>query len=287
MSQYSFEVTEGDFDARVIKASHTQPVLVDFWADWCAPCRQLKPLLENLAEAQQGRFLLAKLNVEQHPALATRYGVRGIPDVRAFVNGEPVDGFTGVLPQSALEAFIERVMPSPAEPLRLLALTHRDAGNTAQAITQLREAIAVDPRHEAAQLDLVELLADIGDTDEAARLLKPLASKGRDRDRIETLVARTALAANAAPDTDAMERLEAQVDEVPHDLAVRMALVRACVASKRWESALTHLLAIVQQDPEFDDGAARKMMVQIFALPELAPDLVRRYRRALASAINR
>ena len=287
MSELIFDVSEADFDAQVIRASHTQPVLVDFWADWCAPCRQLKPLLEKLVVAQQGRVVLAKVDVEAQAALASRYKVRGIPDVRAFVNGDLVDGFTGVMHEAALQTFIERLLPSPAEPLRLLALTARDEGNTTQAIVQLREAIAVDPQHQAAQLDLVELLADVGDADEAARLLKPLTTGDRHRERVEALRARVALASQATPGATGLNQLEAEVERAPDDIAARIALARACVARKDWEKALTHLLAAVQLDAAFENGAARKIMVQIFALPDVAPDLVRRYRRALASAINR
>ena len=287
MPRFSFDASDADFDAKVIQASHSQPILVDFWASWCAPCRQLKPLLEKLVEAHQGRFRLAKVDVEAQPALATRYQVRGIPDVRAFVNGELVDGFTGVLPQAALQAFIERVLPSPAEPLRLLALTHRDAGDATQAIAQLREAIEVDPRHEAAQLDLVDLLADIGEIDEATRLLEPLTLRGRDRRRIEALGARTALAARHAPNSKDIAQLEADVERAPDDLVARMALAGAYLANKDWEKALEQLLFSVERDRAFQDEAARKTMVQIFSLPEVAPDVVRRYRRALAAAINR
>lgn len=287
MPVFSIDVSEADFDVQVIQASHAQPVLVDFWAGWCAPCRQLKPLLEQLVAAQQGRVLLAKVDVEAQPALASRYKVRGIPDVRAFVNGALVDGFTGVLPQAALQAFIERLLPSPAEPLRLLALTARDAGDTTEAIVQLREAIAADPQHEAAQLDLVELHVDIGDSDEADRLLQPLRLRGRCTERIDALSARLALSGHAMAHEADLTQLESAVERAPEDVGARLALSRACVAKKQWEKALAHLLAAVQIDPAFEDGAARKTMVQIFALPDVAPDLVRHYRRALASAINR
>ena len=118
MDAYSFDTATETFEIDVLKASEKVPVLVDFWAPWCAPCRVLKPVLEKLAVEYQGRFLLAKVNSDEHPKLSAQFGVRGIPNVKAFVDGKLADEFTGALPESGVRAFIDRLIPTPGEKLR-------------------------------------------------------------------------------------------------------------------------------------------------------------------------
>jgi putative thioredoxin len=122
MAANAIDVSVADFDDKVLAASRAVPVVVDFWAPWCQPCRILKPILEKLAAEFGGRFILAKVNSDENQELSMRYGVRGIPAVKAFVNGEPVDEFTGALPEGQVREFIERLIPSPAEPPRAQAL---------------------------------------------------------------------------------------------------------------------------------------------------------------------
>src|SRR5512135_137815 len=136
---HAFDVSEADFDAQVVAASHKQPVVIDFWAPWCAPCKVLKPVLEKLAAEYQGKFLLAKVNSDENPDLSVRYGVRGIPAVKAMVGGRIVNEFTGALPEGAVRDWLAKVIPSPAEEMRTLARQRMTEGDLEGALAQLAE----------------------------------------------------------------------------------------------------------------------------------------------------
>jgi putative thioredoxin len=151
-------VTRTNFDEAVLGASSARPVLVDFWAPWCAPCRALAPVLDRLAAEYAGRFTLAKLNTEDEPELAARYGVRGIPNCKLFAGGEVVDEFTGALPEGALRDFLAAALPSPAAPLVAAAKALLAAADAPGALARLDEAQALDPRDEDARLTRVEAL---------------------------------------------------------------------------------------------------------------------------------
>jgi len=286
MSQFSFDVTEADFEQRVLQSSRALPVVVDFWASWCQPCKVLKPMLEKLAEEHQGSFLLAKVDTEAWPNLAAHFGVRGIPDVRAFVDGQIVDGFTGALPEGQVRDFLRRIMPSPAAPIVQRAEVLLAQGDAPGALSQLREAVKMDPALEEAWVMLIEQLIAQGHGDEAAELLPAVADRIRDRSRLEALQARLALGTGKRPATADIEAMVARLKAAPDDLDLRLSLAEALVGVGAWEQALDQLLTIVRRDRTHADEAARRKMVQIFALRELDPGLVRRYRSALASALN-
>ena len=180
MSAFSYDVSLDDFDQKVLAISRRVPVLVNFWAPWCAPCRSLKPILEKLADEYQGRFLLAKLNSDKNQELAVRYGVRSIPAVKAFANGELVDEFMGALPEGRVREFIDSLVPSRAEPLRREAEAARGRGDMDATRRLLLEAISLDPKHEAARLDLVELLVEAGEFEQAHSLLDEVGDRARD-----------------------------------------------------------------------------------------------------------
>lgn len=286
MSAFSFDVTADDFDQKVIAASHQQPVLVDFWASWCGPCRSLKPVLEKLADEMGGQFLLAKVDTEAEPDLPAQYGVRGIPDVRAFVNGEMVDGFTGAQPEGQVRAFIERLAPSPAAQQIHAAVECLNANDGARALDYLKEAVKVAPDDINAWLMLIEVLIGEGHLEDAEQLIPAIAPKVDDKATIAALQARLDMARGSATSEEDLAALATRLETDPDDLDARLALADACIARHRWEQALSQLLWVVQKDRQFKDEAARKKMIQIFALPEVEPTLVRRFRSALASTLN-
>ena len=283
MNTYSFDTGTEVFERDVLKASETTPVLVDFWAPWCAPCRVLKPILEKLAGEYQGRFLLAKVNSDEHPQLSARFGVRGIPNVKAFVEGKLADEFTGALPESEVRAFIDRLIPTPGEKLRRAARALLIQGDFDEAERQLRRALGLEPANRALRLDLVELLLAKNSQAEADELLAPIPERERD-ERAERLYSALALW-KKSQQLPPIAELEARLAADPADLPARLALGERLLAERRYEGALAALLEVVRADKGALRTSARKLMVEVFDIAADQPELVSRFRRLLAGAL--
>ncbi|KAB2924060.1 MAG: tetratricopeptide repeat protein [Dechloromonas sp.] len=285
MSQFAFDVTLEDFEAKVLLPADTVPVLVDFWAPWCEPCKVLKPMLEKLADEYAGRFLLAKVNSDEFPELAQHFGVRSIPSVKVLFQGQLVDEFNGALPESQLRAFIDRVAlpagPGGTSPREQAAALVTE-GQLDAALAILVEASNQTPDDEAIRLDAIELLMQLGRNDEAQQLLA--VEYKQEGDRATALRARLALARGAADTAP----LEARLAANPDDHATRLELSRAYAAQSNFRAALEAALEVVRRDRFFDEGAGRKALLQLFeALAgEQYDDLVREFRRKLSAALN-
>jgi putative thioredoxin len=285
MSQYAFDVSLEDFEAKVLLPAETVPVLVDFWAPWCEPCKVLKPILEKLAEEYAGRFLLAKVNADESPELAQHFGVRSIPSVKVLFQGQLVDEFNGAMAESQLREFIDRVAlpggPASASPREQAAALVAE-GQLDAALAILVEASRNSPEDEAIRLDAIDVLMQLGRNDEAQQLLA--VEYKQQGDRAAALRARLALAQGAA-DTGP---LEARLAVNPDDHATRLELSRAYAAQSRFREALEAALEVVRRDRFFDEGAGRKALLQLFeALAgEQYDDLVREFRRKLSAALN-
>lgn len=285
MSPYSYDVGVADFQQRVIDASRQVPVVIDFWAEWCGPCRALKPILEKLAEEYQGKFLLAKIDSDKHQELATQFGVRGIPSVKAVRNGEVVDEFSGALPEAAVREFLERLIPSPAEELRQTALAARDAGDPAQALQWLAQASKLAPKNEDVRLDAAEILLGLQQLDDSQRLLASLAPETRARDRAQRLLAQLNFAREGRQGGDEAE-LRDRIAAAPDDMAARQQLANLLIAGGRYQQGLDELLEMVRLDRAWNDAAARKAVLAVFSLLGGQGELVASYRRKLASLLN-
>ena len=283
-------VTHANFDDAVLRASATRPVLVDFWAPWCAPCRALAPILDRLAAEFAGRFTLAKLNTEDEPELAERYGVRGIPNCKLFVDGKVIDEFTGALPEGALRDFLAATLPSPAAPLIAAAKALLASKDALGALAKLDQAYALEPNDEDALLTRVEVLLALNRASDANAVIAQVEAPGgptarpvRDERRLAGLKARATLAAESGGD---LVSLAQKAAGTPVDCDAKLAYARALAAQGDYEHALAELLAIVQTDRNFDDGVARKMILTVFEALPRDSDLTRRYRRELAAAIS-
>jgi len=274
------EVTAATFEQDVLEASRAVPVVVDFWAPWCGPCRALGPILEKLATEYSGRFRLAKVNSDENPELSSRFNVRSIPDVRVFRDGQQVDQFTGALPERQVRAFIEDVVPSPAESEWLRGAELRLAGDPVGAETALRQALQLDPQLHLARIDLADLLMDAGRHEEAAIELDAVPDDPDWDARVAALRQAVAFARAGGSESD----LAARVTANPADLEARLALAGALAARRAWRDALDQLLEIVRHDKAWRDGEARKQMIAVFNLAG-DEDLVGEYRRKLASVL--
>ena len=283
MNTYSFDTGTEAFEHDVLQASQKVPVLVDFWAPWCAPCRALKPILEKLVGEYQGRFLLAKVNSDEHPQLSASCGVRGIPNVKAFVDGKLADEFTGALPESGVRAFIDRLIPTPGEKLRRTAGALVTQGDFDEAERHLRSAVEIEPANHAVRLDLVELLLAKNSYAEADEMFAPIPERERD-ERADKLYSALALW-KRSQQLPAIGELEAKLAANPDDLPSRLALGERLIADKRYEPALAALLQVVRRDRGALRTGARKLMVEVFNLAEDQAGLVSEYRKLLAGAL--
>ena len=279
MSEHALDVGLADFPQQVLEESKRRPVVVDFWAPWCGPCKSLKPILEKLAAEYGGKFLLAKINSDDNQELAARYGVRGIPSVKAFIDGEPVDEFSGALPEGEVRAFLDRLIPSPADELRAEAAELRAAGDLSAALQKLADASKIDPAHIGVRIDAAEIMLDLNEADEARRLI---ASVPDDADpRVPQLKARLQFMEAAGEDEAA---LVARVAANENDLEARLKLANLYVAAGQHEAGMDQLLEIVRRDRGFGDDIGRKTLLSVFDLLG-SDERVSRYRRLLASLL--
>ena len=273
------DVDEQSFVQDVVERSGSVPVVVDFWAPWCGPCRQLGPLLERLVATYDGRIELAKVNTDENPNLAEEYRIEGIPAVKAFRDGRLLSEFTGALPEPQVRAFLQRLLPSRADELAAEAATLAYSGDAAGAESTYRRALDEDRGHRAAVIGLARMLAARAEDQEALTLLANLpADEEAARLRAELKLRQSSAGLDE-------RSYEARLSDDPTDVDAAYQLGMALAARGDYERSLEHLLQVVRLDRTYGDDAGRKAMLDIFTLLGDASPLTQTYRRRLGGVL--
>ncbi|MEP9374570.1 thioredoxin [Mesorhizobium sp. KR1-2] len=282
------DATTASFAADVIQESRRQPVLVDFWAPWCGPCKQLAPVLEKVVMAAGGKVKLVKMNIDDHPAVAGQLGIQSIPAVIAFKNGQPVDGIMGAVPESQIREFIDRVAGKGAGPQISEALAAaaeaRAAGDLQTAADIFGAVLQQAPDNIDALAGLAELLFESGDTAAAEEVLARAPADKADAPALAAVRAKLALAAQAAALGNPAE-LEARLAANPNDHRARFDLAMIQNALGMRVEAADNLLAIIKADRAWNDSAARTQLLQFFEAWGMADEVTLASRRKLSSLL--
>jgi putative thioredoxin len=282
------DTTDATFMADVIEASRAGPVIVDFWAPWCGPCRQLGPALEKAVQAAKGAVKMVKVNIDENPRIAQQLRIQSIPTVYAFDNGQPVDGFQGALPDSQVKAFVERLSgpAGPSEVDDLLAMAKEslevgDAGGAAQAYAAVLQA---EPDNVKAIAGLARCYLTGGDAERAAEIAAMAPADAKDPDLASVRAALKLAEASTTSSEEARpfeQRLAADAD----DHEARFELAKVLAAQGQFQPASDHLLAILEKDRMWNEEAARKQLLTVFEAAGPASDVAKAGRRRLSSIL--
>jgi putative thioredoxin len=283
-SPHVFDATQADFEEKVLVASTRVPVLVDFWAPWCAPCRALSPILDKLAEENAGNLLVAKVNTDDQMQLAALFGIRSLPTVMLIRDGRPVDGFMGAQPESVIRQFLAPHLGDLPPPVDEAPVEEPDAQLSLEdVVATLRERVAAEPDKQELKLELARALMETGAVEEVEAILDHLPANLAEGDVARGLRAQLAFA-HAIQGAPGARELAAAIDANPADLRARHQLGTRFLLAGEHAAALEQFLEIMRRDRKFDEDLGRRTLIQAFALVEDA-DLVAATRRKMAAMI--
>jgi putative thioredoxin len=280
-----FDVDQEGFQSRVIDASREIPVAVDFWAEWCAPCRSLTPVLEKVITTLAGQIRLAKVNTDQNQELAGALGIRSLPTVKLFKDARVVDEFSGAYPEGRLREFFSRHLDAQSDAARDQARTLLRSGQTEQALAVLRQAAAAKPDDSRLKLDLAEVEIAQGNINEAEAALRRLPLQQQQEDEAKRLFALLHFH-RICQDSPTTEELTRRLEQHPEDTEAWLKLSARKVLAEDYETAMDQLLQLIRRNARRGDEAPRKNMLSIFELLGRENPLVGRYRSLMAAAIN-
>ena len=283
-SPFIHEITEQNYQQIVIDGSFEVPVLVDFWASWCQPCQVLMPLLAKLVDEYQGRFVLAKINTEEQQAIAAQFGIRSIPTVKLFRDGQPVDEFAGALPEAQIRAFLEPHLPRASDDTVARAQEQLLAGDAAGALRLLDDAERDDPGNPRIALTRAQAQAAAGDTEAAQQTLDDLPPDAQDEPEAARLRGQLFFERIAGPDLT-LETAAAAVEADPADIPARYRLAAIQAFQGDVEAALENFLTVMQNDRSLEDDGARRALLHLFDLLGDDP-LVARYRSRMFNLLH-
>jgi putative thioredoxin len=280
-----YDVTAENFREKVVERSRSVPVLVDFWADWCQPCRILMPVLAKLADELGGKLAVAKVDTEEQRELAAHFGVRSLPTVKLFKDGRPVDEFMGALPESQIRAFLDRHIPRESDALVARAYDLVQRGDLEEALSLVRQASDSDPDNPRALFALARLQAASGDLEAAEASLARLPAEERDAPEVSAFRGQLVFErlARDAPPTAA---LEASLAANPADSESQYRLAARRVIAGDYEGALDLLLSLMLRDRAYGDDAARRAMLEVFGILGAGSGLAKRYRARMFNALH-
>jgi putative thioredoxin len=283
-TSYHFDVTAENFEQYVLENSRHVPVLVDFWAPWCGPCQSLMPLLSRLADEYGGQFLLAKVNIDEQPELATQFGVRSVPTVKLVRHAQVADEFMGAIPEAQIRQFLDPHIERESDKQLPDIQAAFDAGEHEQALARLLQLREDEPQNLRLTLVQAEMLIALKRLDEAVQLLEALPAGDAHEPQVQALLSRLQLM-QAVADAPSTESLQQRLEADPNDSEARYQLAMQQSAAADYESALASLLELLKRDRAYQDDGARKAMLLIFEQLGGESELVSRYRRMMTMAM--
>ena len=284
-SAYIHDVSAQNFQAIVMENSFKNPVLIDFWADWCQPCKTLAPIVAKIADEYAGKFILAKVDTEKEQELAAHFGIKSLPTMKIIVNGQIAGERVGAIPESEIRAFIDPFIVSESDQVLDAAMAAQDAGHTEEALALMNQALVSDPANADLKINIAKLVMLQGDTESALSLLDSLSDEDNKKDEAVKLRTKINLASQLE-NTPSMQEIENRLAENPNDCEALLQKSHHRSASDQYDEAMDLLIQIMTIDRKFQNDAGRQELLSLFELLGGEHPEVQKYRRKLFTLLH-